>query len=364
MNTKLGRVAAAVFNHPWYIVPSQLDAIAELVRFHLEGGRLTRDQIDARLALAAEDAGPRLQAARPRLSSTLGSVAVIPIYGTIFPRANLMTDYSGGATVSGIRSAFREAMSDETVGSILFDVDSPGGYTDGIEELAAEIRDARGQKPMVAIANYTMASAAYYLGCQADEVVASPSSQVGWIGTVMVLQEFSKMDEAAGVTTTILRDPPGKYGGNEYEPLSDQARTELQQLVDDSSAQFHTAVAKARGLSVAKVRSDYGQGGGMSAARAKAAGLVDRVDTFDATVRRLATGKGPASRTSAIAAVGGRVIGAGPVLVGESGPEQFSELVLDPPTEPTPDPDPDPTPPVDRSKEAAAALALARARIR
>jgi ClpP class serine protease len=97
-----------------------------------------------------------------------------------------MSDMSGGTSVEAIRQNFRAAMADETVGSILFDVDSPGGYTDGIEELATEIRNARGTKPMVAIANYGMASAALYLGAQADELVASPSSMVGWIGTALI----------------------------------------------------------------------------------------------------------------------------------------------------------------------------------
>jgi len=144
-----------------------------------------------------------------------------------------------------------------------------------------------------------MASAAYYLGSQADEVVASPSSMVGWIGTVLVHQEYSKADEMDGITTNIIRNPPGKYGGNRFEPLSDKARAEFQQQVDDSTAMFHNAVAKGRGVSVATVRESFGQGGGFTAQRAKAAGLVDRVDTFDGTIRRLATGKGPAMKTSA-----------------------------------------------------------------
>jgi ClpP class serine protease len=143
----------------------------------------------------------------------------------------------------------------------------------------------------VAIANYSMASAAYYLGSQADEVVASPSAQVGWIGTVSVHQEFAKADEMAGVTTTIFRDPPGKFGGNEYEPLSDQARAEKQQAVEDYSGQFYAAVSKGRGVPVSTVKRDFGAGGGLTAARAKAAGLVDRVETIDQTIARMATGK-------------------------------------------------------------------------
>jgi ClpP class serine protease len=358
--SKLSRVVAAVYDKPWFIRPDYLATIDEIVRLHVGGGRLSQDEIHDRLVAAGAAAGPR------RGSGTAGSVRVIPIYGPIFPRANLMTEFSGGATISSIRAQFRDAMDDDAVGSILFDVDSPGGYTDGVEELSAEIRAARGRKPMVASANYLIASAALYVVSGVDEITASPSSEVGWVGTVLVHQEFSKMDEMDGVTTTIVRNPPGKYGGNPYEPLSDQALAEFTQLVDERSGEFERAMSKGRGVPISKVRSDFGQGGGMSAARAKAAGLVDRVETFDDTYLRLATGKGPAARgTTAIAAIED-VPDALPTdkPVVEPGPNEGGD------EEPANDPDADATgeagtpPDADRSTEAQAALALARARAR
>ncbi len=290
MDPRLSHVIATVYGKPWFIIPEQLAAIAAIVRAHAAGERLTEAEMRERLATAAAANGPR------RGARTSGAVAVIPMYGPIVPRANLMTDISGGASISGMRAAFREALADETVSSILFDVDSPGGYVDGVEEFAAEIRTSRGTKSIVAIANYQMASAAYYLGSQADEVIASPSATVGWIGTAMVHQEESRYLDTEGVTTTIIRNPPGKLGGNPYEPLSDQARSEYQAMVDERTAQFHATVARGRGVPVSVVRSDFGQGGGMSATKARTAGLVDRVEPFDDTLYRLATGKGPVMR--------------------------------------------------------------------
>lgn len=294
-------IARAVFGQPWLIRANVLDTIAALVRFRAEGGKLSPEDVQARLALAAGAAGPR------NGGGNVGTVGVIPIYGSIFPRANLMTDFSGGATISGIRSAFRQALADEAVGAILFDIDSPGGMTDGVEELATEIRQARGRKPMASIANYCMASAAYWIGSQADEVIASPSAMVGWIGCVAVHTEYSKADEMTGVTNTVIRHPDGKYGGNEYEPLTDKARTELQQMVDDYGNKFETDVAKARSVPVATVRSDFGEGGGMTAQRAKTAGLVDLVATYDEAITRLATGKVVSRRAAAADSVLQRV---------------------------------------------------------
>lgn len=345
--SKLRRVSAMVYSRPWFIIREQLDTISDIVQFHADGGRLSPEDIQARLELAAGSSGPR------RGGRTVGSVQIIPIYGTIFPKANLMTDYSGGATCDGIRAAFRAAMDDETVGSILFDVDSPGGYVDGIDELTAEIRAARGKgKAIVASACYTMASAAYYVASAADEIVASPSSMVGWIGTVLVHQEFSKMDEMDGVTTTIFRNPPRKYEGNSLEPLTAEAGAEFQRLVDEHSSMFVSAVAKGRGVSTAVVKADYGQGTGMTASRAKAAGLVDRVEDMETTIRRLATGRGPVSRgTSAIASADDLHAALELPDNLDVGIDDRSVLELE-------------ASPPDRSKEAEAALALARAKAR
>lgn len=336
--TRLSHVIAAVYDRPWFVREQTLSTIDGIVRMHARGDRLSPDEVRAQVDAASAAAGPRGGA------RTVGAVGVIPVYGVILPRANIMSEYSGGATIAALRESFRDALADDAIGTILFDVDSPGGYTDGVDELAQEIREARGQgKAIVAISNYLMASAALYLMSGADEIVASPSSEVGWVGCVQVHQEFSRALDAEGVTTNILRDPAGKYGGNAYEPLSDKARDEIMAVISERSAQFHVAVAKGRGVTVAKVKSDFGQGGGMTATRAKAVGMVDRVESFDDTIRRLASGKGPipGARRSATALDDGARPRIADGLAALDG--------LDEPFVPDP------------SREAEAALALARA---
>jgi signal peptide peptidase SppA len=336
------RVARAALETPWFIREAEGRIVAEIVLARLEGVRLTEDEVAERVGAAEAAQGPRRGA---RMS---GAVAVLPVYGVLMPRANLMAAMSGGTTVESLRAAFREVMADEAVGSIVFDVDSPGGAVDGIEELATEIREARGRKPMVAVANTLMASAAYYLASQADEVVASPSSMLGSIGVFLEHVETSRADDADGITTTVIRRPDAKHEANMSEPLSDTARTHLQQVVDDYYGQFVGAVAKGRGVTPAAVREGYGQGRVLTARRAVAAGLADRVGTLDEAIIRLATGKAPTAR----------VAGATWHLVSsEETPIPTEAEIEPPPSDDAPLPEDQP----DRTNEAQAALALARA---
>jgi hypothetical protein len=131
------------------------------------------------------------------------------------------------------RDAFREALNSPEIQAIVLDVDSPGGYVDLVPETAQEIYDARGEKPIVAVANTTACSAAYWIASQADEVVVTPSGSVGSIGVYMLHEDWSKFNEDFGIDPTYIFAGRYKVDGNPDEPLSDTAREEWQQEVDD-----------------------------------------------------------------------------------------------------------------------------------
>lgn len=221
-------------------------------------------------------------------SRVTGGVAVLPLRGLITPRASLLSLlFGGGGGLESFRSGFREALADQEVGSILLDVDSPGGSTDLVSETAAEIRAARGAKPIVAIANTDSASAAYWIAAQADELVVTPSGEVGSIGVFILHEDISGFDEQLGVKTTLISAGKYKTEGNPYEPLDDAARASFEQTVDEFYDLFVGDVAEGRGTSAASVRAGYGEGRMVTAARAVSLGMADRVDTFEGTVSRL-----------------------------------------------------------------------------
>jgi len=277
---RYGHVFRAVTEHPWAIQPPVLRLMVELVDFRASGGLLSEDEIHQRVAAA--DNGPRNGGAR------VGSVAVIPMYGVLSQRQSLMSETSGGTSIDALRASLRQALDDPKVSAIVFDVDSPGGDVAGVTEFAAEIRAARaGGKPIVAVANTACASAAYWLASQANELVCTPSGSVGSIGIWTAHQDMSGAEEQAGVKTTLISAGPYKVEGNQLEPLSDEARASLQGQVDAFYAMFVGDVAKGRGVTASQVAANYGGGREVLAGPAFQAGMVDRVDTLEATVRRM-----------------------------------------------------------------------------
>ena len=217
-----------------------------------------------------------------------GRVARIPIVGPISRRASFWSMFFGGSSVDGLTKALREVAIDDTVGTVLLDIDSPGGTVSGMPELAAEVRRLRESKHVVAIANSLTASAAYWIASQADEVVATPESLTGSIGVFTVHEDWSKMLARVGIDVTYVHAGRYKVEGNPDQPLTDDARDHKQSIVDDAYRLFVNDVARGRGVSAAQVRSDYGEGRVLTATDALQAGMVDRIAGFDATVRRLA----------------------------------------------------------------------------
>jgi signal peptide peptidase SppA len=270
------------------ITPQMLSLIVEVVSMRAAGVALSEAEIDERLEIAAAQNGPRQGA--QRLGK--GMPAVIPIYGPITARANMLTRSSGGTTLEALTTQFRDAMRDGDANSVVFDIDSPGGTVEGVDEFAAEVRRSRGEKPIVASANLFAGSAAYYIASAADEIVASRTALVGSIGVLAAHEDWSKAAELRGVKTTLIPSTGAEFKieGNRHEPLTDEAREMIQKQIDEYHGMFVSAVARGRGISVDKVRSDFGHGRMLMAKDALAAGMIDRIETFDATLSRLARG--------------------------------------------------------------------------
>ncbi len=270
---------------PWALMPERLHALASVVMrwsagIPAEADNMIRVQADRVIRET------RRQTAS---AQSAGGIAVLPLYGVVTQRGNMVEDVSGpgGTSTQQFSSALRQLLADDTVGQILIDIDSPGGSVYGVAELADEIQSARTQKPVVAVANSLAASAAYWIGCSASEFYVTPGGEVGSIGVWQAHQDYSKALEESGVKTTLISAGKFKVEGNPYSPLDDEAQSFMQSRVDDYYAAFTKAVARGRGVPIAQVRDGMGQGRVLGADAALAQNMVDGIATFDDVLKKM-----------------------------------------------------------------------------
>lgn len=288
---------AECLNTPWALIPERLATYSSVLH-RWSSGVAAPDDV---MAGIEADKSARAAKRAANVAAGSGGIAVLPLYGVVTQRGNMMDDLSGPGSCStqNFADALNAALADDTVGQILIDIDSPGGSVYGVAELGAQILAARAQKPVVAVANSLAASAAYWIGSQAGEFYITPGGEVGSIGVYMMHQDVSAMMEAEGVKTTFIKAGEFKTEGNPYQPMDDAAQAYLQTRVDDYYGAFTKAVSKGRNVGIDQVRNGMGQGRVLGASDALAQNMVDGIATFDEVIGKMQKQGKAAQRTGA-----------------------------------------------------------------
>ena len=216
-----------------------------------------------------------------------GKVVTIPLHGFISHKATIWSAMGFETSSETFGMWMDSLVNNDEVGAIVIDVDSPGGTALGLSGVSDKIFSLRGKKPIIAVVNDLMASAAFFIGSAADEIVSDPDALTGSIGTISVHMDFSQFLENMGVKPTIITSGKFKGEGNPFEPLTDEAKEDMQRMVDDFGASFVEAVARNRGTTITDVKQNFGQGRVFRATEAKSIGMIDRIATMENVIRDL-----------------------------------------------------------------------------
>ncbi len=217
-----------------------------------------------------------------------GSMAVVPIAGPIWAEESFWSRIFGGVTVAGMSRAFRVAAEDKSVSRVLLDIDSPGGAAQ-MQEAIASLVALRTAKPVHAVACVDACSAAYWIACHADEVIAKPDSLIGSVGTRLsgVFLDFSAYLEEEGIRAHGVSTGIHKLTGEFGLPISDEQLAQLRGICESLFDLFGGDVSERRGIAMETLREM--EGGLYVGAEAVKRGLADRVvESMDTLVRELA----------------------------------------------------------------------------
>lgn len=227
---------------------------------------------------------------------TADGVAIITLIGEFVNRGAWVGAESGLISYEGVKHQMLRAGADAKTKSIILDIESPGGEGIGCFEAAAVVREVAVTKPVVAVVNGIAFSAAYALASGASRIVILPTGMSGSIGVVWLHLDFSQMLADAGVKPTFLFAGAHKVDGNQFEPLPDDVRTDIQVEIDGFYAQFVDTVAAGRsGLSDAAIRETEARV--YKGQEAVDVGLVDDVGTFEEVLADLSNTSLGASAT-------------------------------------------------------------------
>lgn len=249
----------------------------------------------------------------PRSYRLPGGVAVLELKGTIYTTRTALSDMLawayGGVMLDEWLSAFGALLNDQSVRSVLLDIDSPGGSAASVPEAAAIIRAASKKKTVCAFTSSQACSAAYYLGAAAGSFAAHKGADVGSVGAVIHFMDDADFLESKGYKEMVFVSSvsPDKWP----DPKSAEGAALFQSYVDRTGEQFVSDVARFRGVSASAVKRDFGRGWIVPAQQALEAGMIDRVAGMDQVISWLQSGqpvaKAPEPSSPTPAAAAGKV---------------------------------------------------------
>ena len=220
-------------------------------------------------------------------TTVVGPVAVIDVRGVLSKWPSWWRWFGvGSATLPEIESAVRRATADPRIETILIRASSPGGTVPGTESCADAIFEARSAKRTVMFAEDLSASAAYWIGCQAEEIVTHATGEVGSIGVFTAIADVSKWLKSEGVSVFLASSGGIKGHGTWGVPLSDEFKAHISEQIEAYAQLFDAAVARGRGIELTVARQ-LRDGRTHLAAGALEVGLVDRIQSFESLLAEL-----------------------------------------------------------------------------
>lgn len=214
---------------------------------------------------------------------TNNNVAVIPVHGSLINRFNSTWGFVTG--YGYIKAAVSQALADDSVETIILDVNSNGGEAAGCFETAAFIKQSAEKKPIHAVIDSNCYSAAYAIASACTSIISTPSGGAGSIGVVAMHVSYEKLLDNWGIKATFIQAGDKKTQGNPYQDLTDAAKADIQQRINVSYGEFTKLVADNRGIDVEAVIKT--QAACYTSKEAMELGLIDSIMAVEQAVEFL-----------------------------------------------------------------------------
>jgi capsid assembly protease len=253
MTPNYPHLAQRLFNVPLAITPGKVEVIMAALADRMGLAKLFRPSGEVVVLADMDLSGEAKAQSRPY--EVVDGVALISIEGTLVQKLGCLHPYSGMTGYDGIRALVSLALEDEDVRAIAFLIDSPGGEVAGCFDLVDAIYGARGRKPMWSILSENAYSAAYAIASATDRIIVPRTGGTGSVGVICAHVDFSKMLSAAGIEVELIIYGDRKADGNEYNPLSKEARARFQADVDTMGDLFVNTAARNRNIKPAAVKA-------------------------------------------------------------------------------------------------------------
>jgi len=190
-------------------------------------------------------------------------------------------DYIGQGKII---ESLKKIRKDDKIKAVVLRVNSPGGSALASDLIWRELELTKKEKPLVVSMGNYAASGGYYIACNADKIIAEPTTITGSIGVFGMIPNVSKLADNLGINAEQVGTNRQSLGYSAFEPMNDDFHDYVKESIEDIYETFVDRVSKGRNMSLAEVDS-IGQGRVWTGTEAIQNGLVDELGSLEDAVR-------------------------------------------------------------------------------
>ncbi|RSC95814.1 signal peptide peptidase SppA [Tenacibaculum singaporense] len=221
-----------------------------------------------------------IKSGKGRISSTAkDKIAVIYAQGDIvYGEGN--EDYIGQGIIN---KAIRKARKDDNVKAIVLRVNSPGGNALASELIWRELELTKKEKPIVVSMGNYAASGGYYIACNANKIIAEPTTITGSIGVFGAIPNFSQFTDNIGINAEqVSTNNSASY--SVFEPMNQKFYDVTKEGVEQIYTTFVNRVSAGRNMTFGQV-NEIAQGRVWTGKEAIENGLVDQLGGLNDAIK-------------------------------------------------------------------------------
>jgi protease-4 len=207
-------------------------------------------------------------------------LATGPRIGVIEVKGVIGAGGRDGVEAEPVLKAIRRFQNDTDMKGVVVRIDSPGGAVAPSQEIRDELEKlSRADKHVICSLGNVAASGGFYVAMGCDRIVAEPGTLTGSIGVISQFVNVKGLLERFAVKSETVKSGRLKDVGSPFRDMTPEDRAYWQAVSDRIHAQFIRAVAEARGMTEARVRS-FADGRVITGEEALELGLVDEIGNF------------------------------------------------------------------------------------
>lgn len=201
--------------------------------------------------------------------------------------------YAHGNIISGTGSSniqdkymvdqIEKLRKDKEIKAVVFRINSGGGSAYASEQIWKAITDLKAEKPVVVSMGDLAASGGYYIACNADKIVAQPTTLTGSIGIFGAIPNFEGTTKKLGISTDEVKTNEFSDFGNLTRPFNEKEKQMFQTMVERGYDLFLTRCAEGRDMPKDSMAL-YAEGRVWTGNQAKEIGLVDELGGIEKAI--------------------------------------------------------------------------------